>query len=131
MAQLKIFVSFAFDKDRDLKNNFYEQARIHTQHRIENCSLNEAYPTQEWKGKARNAIRGCDVVIVLVGSDTHNAPGVRTEVDMALSLKKPAFQVVAHGRPFRGVSGIATPIRWRWKHINKKLDEIWTPRRRG
>ena len=128
MAKLKIFVSFEFDRDRDLKNNFYEQARVHTAHRIENCSLNEAYPTQEWKGKARAAIRECDAVVVLVGPDTHNAPGVRTEIDMARTLRRPVFQVVPHGRSYTGVSGIGPPIKWRWKAINKKLDEIWTPR---
>ena len=128
MARLKIFVSFEFDRDRDLKNNFYEQARVHTPHRIDNCSLNEAYPTQEWKGKARAAIRKCDVVVVLVGPDTHNAPGVRTEIDMARTLKRPVFQVVPRSRSYTGVSGIAPTIRWRWKAINEKLDEIWTPR---
>ena len=36
-------------------------------------SLNQSYPNQVWKDKARNAIRGCDAVVVLVGQDTHNA----------------------------------------------------------
>ena len=62
MAVLKIFVSFEFDKDLDLKNSFYEQARELTQHRVRNFSLNEAYPDEAWKNKARNAIADCDVV---------------------------------------------------------------------
>ena len=44
MATLNVFVSFEFDKDDDLKNNFYEQAKDQTNLRIRNCSLNEAYP---------------------------------------------------------------------------------------
>ncbi len=83
MAQLDIFVSFEFDRDNDLKNSFYEQAERYAEHRIRNCSLREAYPTEEWKGKARAAILDCDVVILLVGQDTHNAPGVLTEVRIA------------------------------------------------
>ena len=89
MATLNVFVSFEFDKDDDLKNNFYKQAKKETNHRIKNFSLNEAYPDETWKNKARNAIRGCDVVLVLIGEDTHNAPGVIIETDMARSLNKP------------------------------------------
>ena len=124
MATMDIFVSFEFDKDRDLRDSFYEQAKQQTQHRVRNCSLREAYPTQEWKQKAREAIRGCDVVIVLIGEDTHNAPGVRTEVDMARSFNKPTLQVRPKKRPYAGVAGIEDPIPWRWKRINRRLDEI-------
>ena len=73
MASLNIFVSFEFDKDKDLKNNFYSQAKSCTNHRIRNCSLNESYPDEVWKNKARAAIRECDAVIILIGPDTHNA----------------------------------------------------------
>ena len=73
MAVLNIFVSFEFDKDLDLKNDFYEQAKDLTQHRVRNFSLNEAYPDEAWKNKARSAIDQCDVVVVLIGEDTHNA----------------------------------------------------------
>ena len=49
MATLDIFVSFEFDKDRDLRDSFYEQAKLETQHRVRNCSLREACPREEWK----------------------------------------------------------------------------------
>ena len=131
MPDLKIFVSFEFDKDSDLKNNFLQQAKEGTPHRILNSSLNEAYPDQEWKDKARSAIRGCDIVIVLVGQDTHNAPGVKTEVEIALRLKKPVLQVVPQGRSYTGVPDLDQSIPWRWKRINQKIDELWTQNRRG
>ena len=124
MAQLAIFVSFEFDKDNDLKNNFYEQSKQLTQHRIRDCSLREAYPTREWKAKARAAISGCDVVIVLVGQDTHSAPGVQTEVSMARSFGKPIFQVVPQRRTYTGVRGVGGPIRWKWTTINRLLEEV-------
>ena len=65
MPTLNVFVSFEFDKDNNLKNNFYEQARKRTQHRIRNCSLREEYPDEYWKRKAREAIEDCDLVVVL------------------------------------------------------------------
>ena len=124
MATLNIFVSFEFDKDRDLRDSFYGQAKLQTQHRVRNCSLREAYPTEEWKREAREAIRASDVVVVLIGEDTHNAPGVRTEVDMARSFGKPTFQVRPQKRPYAGVAGIGDPIPWKWQRINRRLEEI-------
>ena len=79
MAKLNIFVSFEFGKDHDLQNNFFRQAKEETNHRIRDHSLHESYPDEAWKKKARNAISRCDVVVVLIGQDTHNAPGVIVE----------------------------------------------------
>ena len=124
MATLNIFVSFEFDKDDDLKNNFYRQAKKETNHRIKNCSLNEAYPDEEWKNKAREAIRECDVVLVLIGQDTHNASGVIVETDMARSLGKPIIQIRPQGRPYQGLTRLDAPIAWKWKTINAKLDAV-------
>ena len=76
------------------------------------------------KGKARVAIRECDVVIVLIGQDTHNAPGVRTEVDMARSLKKPVFQIRPQKRPYTGVAVLGGPIPWKWNRINRELNNM-------
>ena len=124
MATLKIFVSFEFDKDDDLKNSFYEQANEHTHHRIRNSSLNEAYPDDAWKNKARNAIRGCDVVLVLIGQDTHNAPGVIVETDMARSFDIPIIQIRPQGRTYKGLTRLPEPIPWRWNTINSRLDAL-------
>ena len=124
MPKLNIFVSFEFDKDRDLKDNFYKQANERTPHRVGNCSLKEAYPSEKWKKKAKHAIAGCDVVVILIGEDTHNAPGVKVETDMALSLEKPVIQIKPQGRSYTGLKHLSEPIMWKWKTINAKLDEI-------
>ena len=120
MATIDIFASFEFDKDRDLKDNFYRQAKDHSPHRVRNFSLNEAYPTDEWKDKAKAAIEQCDLVIILIGPDTHIARGVATEVDIARSLGKPIFQVKPRPRSYNGVKGIEI-IPWRWRRINEKI----------
>ena len=125
MATRKIFVSFEFDKDKDLRGHFYAQAKPYAQrYRISNCSLREAYETRQWKAKARTAIRECDAVIVLVGQDTHNASGVRTEVDMARSFGKPTLQVRPQGRPYKGVPGVECLIPWKWQRIEQWLDQV-------
>ena len=125
MATIDIFASFEFDKDRDLRGNFYRQAKNLSPHRIRNCSLREAYPTNKWKGKARAAIKECDLVIVLIGPDTHIAPGVATEVRIARSLGKPIFQVKPRPRSYNGVKGIEI-IPWRWRRINGKIADLFS-----
>ena len=131
MATLSIFVSFEFDKDGDLKNNFFAQAREELPHRVRNSSLNEAYPSEEWMMRARSAIRKSDLVIVLVGQDTHNAPGVRTEVEIANGLGKPIFQVIPQGRSYQGLPYVDDRIRWKWDRINRKIDEVWSRSQQG
>ena len=129
MPTLNIFVSFEFGKDHDLQNNFYTQAEKHTQHRIRDCSLHESYPDEEWKNKARAAIRPCDVVVVLIGQDTHNAQGVVVETDMARSFGKPIIQIRPQDRPYKGLTRLGEPITWKWKTINDKLDDLASRRR--
>ena len=129
MASLNIFISFEFDKDDELKGDFYKQAEEHTNHRIKNCSLNEAYPDERWRNMAQEAIRGCDVVLVLIGEDTHNAPGVIIETDMARSLNKPVIQIRPQGRTYKGLTRLDEPIAWKWKTINARLDAL--AKRRG
>ena len=128
MPTLDIFVSFEFDKDNDLRTNFYRQAEEETEHRIRDCSLHESYPDEAWKNKARNAIRPCDVVVILIGQDTHNAQGVVVETDMARSFGKPIIQVRPQGRPYQGLTRLGEPITWRWSRINTELDRIANPR---
>ena len=127
MTIVNIFVSFEFGKDNDLKNAFYKQAEDESQHSIRNYSLNESYSESVWKGKARQAIRKCDIVFVLVGQDTHNAPGVLVETDMARELKKPTVQVLtkqARRHNYRGVPHIEDRVPWKWKTIDKKIGEL-------
>ena len=124
MADLNIFVSFEYDEDNDLKNNFFRQAETNTTHRIENSSLNARYESDEWKGRARDAIRGCDVVIVLIGRDTHNAPGVIVETDIARSLGKPIIQIKPRRRTYQGLTRLDDPIPWKWTRIIRELNQI-------
>ncbi len=124
MTILNIFASFEFDKGQGLKNSFYQQAKRETNHRIGNCSLNESYPGETWKNKARKAISQCEFVVVLIGDDTHNASGVIVETDMARSLRKPVIQIRPQRRPYKGLTRIRKPIPWKWNRINAELDSI-------
>ena len=125
MAVLNIFVSFEYDKDNELVNDFIKQAKAHSRYRVKNKSLKESYPNDAWKKKASDAIRACDVVVVLVGEDTHNAQGIIVETDMARSLGKPVIQVASKGRrDYRGLNRLDKPIPWKWTAINRELERV-------
>ena len=124
MAALNIFVSFEYDKDNDLVNNFFQQADGLTPHRVRNKSLRENYPDDAWKARAREAIRECDVVVVLIGEDTHNAPGVIVETDMARSLGKPVIHIKPQERTYQGLTRLGAPILWKWDRVNRELDRV-------
>ena len=75
----EILARLAFFKDAALYRNFFQQAhRGNSFHDIEDYSLNEAYRPhgERWLKTAREQIDLADIVIVALGDDTNNAPGV-------------------------------------------------------
>ena len=122
--KVRVFLSFEFGKDNKLYHNFYSQAEWHSQYEIIDCSLNEQYhPDARWLEKARKQISLSDIVIVMVGQDTHNAPGVEKEVGEAHQLNKPMFQVRPQRRTYGKVRGAREMIPWKWKRVNAKIAE--------
>ena len=124
MGKVKAFLSFEFDRDADLYRNFFAQARRGDScHDLEDYSLNEAYrPHDEsWLKKAREQIDLADIVVVALGDDTHNAPGVIKEVGEANQFKKPIFQIRPQGRTSGPVPGAGDVIPWNWKKIDAKI----------
>ena len=126
MAERKVgvFVSFEFDKDEELHRNFYKQAKKHSRHDIQDVSLNERRPSTEWLKHAKGQIIKSDAVVVILGQDTHNAPGVEKEVTIANQLGKPMFQIRPQTRTSGAVKGVKKMIRWKWKRIDAAIDEI-------
>lgn len=86
---------------------------------------NEAYrPDESWLNKARKLICECDIVIVLVGQDTHNAPGVEKEVTVANQEGTPIFQIRPQGRTWGEVKGSGDLIEWKWDKIDEMIEEL-------
>lgn len=122
--KVRVFLSFEFGKDNELHYNFYSQAALYSQYEIIDYSLNEPYhPDPLWLNKARKQIDLSDIVIVVVGEDTHNAPGVEKEVTVAGQLCKPMFQIRSKHSTGGKVAGAGDVIRWKWKRIDAKIAE--------
>ncbi len=131
MATLNIFASFEYDKDRALRDEFFGQARDRSPHRVVNSSLQEAGAENQWQQQARQNIERCDIVVILVGQDTHNAPGVRSEVRIARRLGRPIIQVIPRGENYTGVTSVKKPIPWDWDRINQAIENAWNRKQRA
>ena len=83
MAKKRVFISFDYDHDLDLKNLLVGQAKNEdSPFEIADFSIKEAI-SEDWKEKARTRIKGCDVVTVICGEYTDTAAGVSAEVKIA------------------------------------------------
>jgi hypothetical protein len=121
--QPRVFVSFDYNHDVGLKHLFVGQARnSRTPFSLIDHSLKEAGPERDWQRKAREKIRRSDLVIVLVGSRTHQAAGVLTEVAIARDEGKPIVQMIStkDGTKTR-VKGAGRVIAWNWDRLEAVL----------
>lgn len=125
MAKVKVFLSFEFAKDAELRGSFFAQAH-HSSYEIEDYSLKEAYRphNNSWKKKARKLIDLSDIVIVVLGDDTHNAPGVEIEMTFKNQLYKKGIQIRPQKRTSGSVRGAGDEVVWDWKEIDAKISEF-------
>ena len=83
MAKKRVFISFDYDHDSDLKTLLVGQAKHEdSPFEITDSSIKEAI-TEDWKKSARTRIKAADVVVVLCGKYTDSATGVSAEVKIA------------------------------------------------
>lgn len=90
-TKTKVFISFDFDHDKDLKNLYVGQSKHDdTPFEIRDMSVKQALPG-DWKAKVRPKIQNGDQVVVICGEYTHTASGVSAEIEIAQELGKPYF----------------------------------------
>lgn len=80
MANKRVFTSFDFEYDEDLRNLLIGQSKNpDSPFELADWSVKEPM-TGDWKEKVRARIKRCDLVIVICGEHTDTAPGVNAEV---------------------------------------------------
>jgi hypothetical protein len=124
----RIFISYDYTKDHDLKKHFVTQAEgRNLPVALEDFSLQEDHRDPRWVEKARGMIRQCSLVVVLLGEDTHSASGVRKEVDIARSYHIRVILIRsqrAKKENYGSVRGVDEEYPWKWSI----LDEVLAPR---
>ena len=124
--QPRLFVSFDFDRDRKLRDFVIGQSRLPgSPFEVADWSMKEAAPTRAWKAEAERRIRQCDLVLVMVGSQTHRAPGVLAEVEIARRLGKRVAQMIGYrnSSPPR-VPNAGRLYRWSWANLKALLPRV-------
>ena len=125
MAATRVYVSFDFDNDDDLKTFLIGQAKKpDSPFEVADWSLKEAV-TGDWKKKARQRIRAVGQVAVICGHYTDKASGVAAEVRIAQEEEKPYFLLEgrAKGTPRKPKSALSTDkiYEWTWPNLKKLI----------
>lgn len=118
----RVFISFDYDHDNDLKNLLVGQARHpDSPFEITDLSIKEAI-SKNWKENARRRIKSCDVVAVICGEYTNSASGVSAELKIAQEEGIPYFLLWGRTNEvcMKPVSAKSTDKMYRWTWVNLK-----------
>jgi hypothetical protein len=124
MAKVRVFISFDYDHDIDLKNLLIGQSRLQdSPFEIADWSIKE--PSSDWKEKARERIKRCEQVVVICAEYTDTATGVSEEIRIARDEKKPYFLLCGHAekqckKPKAALSSDKI-YKWTWENLKKLI----------
>lgn len=125
MAKKRVFVSFDYDNDLDLKNLLVGQARNEdSPFEITDMSIKEAV-SEDWKKDARTRIKRSEIVIVICGTQTDNARGVSAELKIAQEESISYFLLKGRAdktcvKPTAAKSGDKI-YTWSWDNLKKLI----------
>ena len=119
----RIFVSFDHQSDERLKDFIIGQSRLpDSPFDVVDCSMKETAPEANWAIHAERRIKSADIVLVMVGPETHKAPGVLKEVKMARDNGIHIVQVIGYkDGNYTAVPDAGRLYRWNWDNLKKLL----------
>ena len=125
MAMKRVFISFDFDHDEELRDALVGQARNpDSPFSIADWSVHEPFEGN-WRQKVRDRIRRTDLTIVICGEHTHTARGVAAELTITQEEENTYF--LLRGRPRGNCTKPATAHRsdkiykWTWENLKKLI----------
>lgn len=123
MAKKRVFISFDYDHDEDLRTMLVGQSKhSDTPFEIADWSLKNPL-TGDWKEKVRTRIRSVEQVAVICGQHTHQATGVAAEVKIAQEEKKPYFLLKGRSTVdcYKPTTALASDklYAWTWDNLEK------------
>ena len=123
MKKKRVFISFDYDNDSDIKGSLVGQAKNpDSPFEIVDMSIKEAIDSN-WKEHARKRIKSCDCVIVLCGRYTANAKGVAAELTITQEEGIPYFLLCGRntGSVQKPTSAKTSDSIYNWTWDNLKL----------
>ena len=116
-----VFLSFEFEKDAGRRGTSIGEAKKHCEFAIIDKSLPSAQHDERWRQMARERIGASHVVIVLLGPDSHNAPGVKDELSLAGEFRCPVVQLMPQDKNYGLVAKDRAVCEYKWDTINRML----------
>ena len=123
MEKKRVFVSFDFDNDKALKDFIVGQAKNpDSPFQVSDWSMKESAPESNWEAEARARIKRSDIVIVMLGYKTYQAPGVLKEVKIARGEGIKIIQIIGHkDAKLTPVPNAGTVYSWNWENLRNLL----------
>jgi len=125
-SKVKVFISFDYDHDVDLKNLLVGQAKNDdSPFEITDMSVKEEL-SGDWKEKVRARIKKVDQVVVICGEHTDTASGVAAEVKITQEEEKSYFLLWGRSdetcvKP-KNAKDEDKIYKWTWDNLKKLLD---------
>lgn len=127
MAKVRVFTSFDFDHDEDLRNLLVGQSKNpDSPFEMADWSVGEPM-TGDWKDKVRERIKKVHQMIVICGEYTDTATGVNAELRIARDEGKPYF--LLHGRKDKTCKKPTAALPadkiydWTWDNLKKLIGD--------
>ena len=120
-ASRSVFLSFEFEKDAGKRKAFLHQACLHSDFVLQDKSLPAAEHDDKWRKEAKERMKGSDVVIVLLGRDTHNAPGVLDELSLAGEVDCPVIQLMPQGQNYGLAGKYRAVCEYKWTLVDQMM----------
>lgn len=125
MPMKRVFISFDFDHDEELRDALVGQARNPgSPFSIADWSVHEPFDNN-WRQRVRDRIRRTDLTIVICGEHTHTARGVAAELTITQEEGKPYF--LLWGRPKGTCTKPAMArssdkiYKWTWENLSNLI----------
>ncbi|GIW64634.1 MAG: hypothetical protein KatS3mg092_0567 [Patescibacteria group bacterium] len=125
-SKVRVFISFDYDHDIDLKNLLVGQAKNEdSPFEITDMSVKEEL-TGDWKEKVRQRIKRVDQVIIICGEHTDSASDVAAELKITQEEGKPYF--LLWGRSDKNCVKPKTAkdndkiYKWTWDNLKRLLN---------
>ncbi len=120
MAKQRVFISFDYDHDNEIKVLLAGQAKLQdSPFDFTDASVKD-HMTGDWKEKVKRRLKNCDQAIVLCGEYTHTATGVTEELKIIKEIGLPYF--LLSGRKEKSIrpSGHSNESMYTWEWANLK-----------
>lgn len=121
----RIFVAFAIEDKR--QRDFLKGQSLLGASPFEYVDMSVKEPwSDDWKGRCRTRIRGCDGVIALISANTGTAGGAKWEIKCAIEEGKPLLAIWAYSTDKTALPELADTaiVPWTWDAIKSFINRL-------